>query len=146
MEASFHTKCKIALNKEAIQPHILIWSLKDPVKLPVPIKTALEDEKNELWLSPISVWEMLLLAEKGRIKLRTNNPGEWLRNALASLPIKEAPITHEVAIQSREIDLPHQDPADRFVLATALVFDLVLMTVDQKLIGSKYHGTIFGCQ
>jgi PIN domain nuclease of toxin-antitoxin system len=132
--------------KFLLDTHILIWSLKDPAKLPVPIKTALDDEKNELWLSPISVWEMLLLAEKGRAKFRTNNPGKWLRNALTSLPIKEAPITHEVAIRSREIDLPHQDPADRFILATALVFDLVLMTVDQKLIDSKYHGTIFGCQ
>ena len=132
--------------KFLLDTHILIWSLKDPAKLPVPIKTALDDEKNELWLSPISVWEMLLLAEKGRAKLRTNNPGKWLRNVLASLPIKEAPISHEVAIQSREIDLPHQDPADRFILATALVFDLVLMTVDQKLIDSKYHGTIFGGQ
>jgi len=132
--------------KFLLDTHILIWSLKDPAKLPVPIKTALDDEKNELWLSPISVWEMLLLAEKGRAKLRTNNPGKWLRNVLASLPIKEAPISHEVAIRSREIDLPHQDPADRFILATALVFDLVLMTVDQKLIDSKYHGTIFGGQ
>ena len=112
----------------------------------MPIKTTLEDEKNELWLSPISVWEMLLLAEKGRAKLRTNNPGEWLKNALASLPIKEAPITHEVAIRSREIDLLHQDPAGRFILVTALVFDLMLMTIDQKLIDSKYHGTIFGSQ
>jgi len=132
--------------KFLLDTHILIWSLKDPAKLPVPIKTALDDEENELWLSPISVWEMLLLAEKGRAKLRTNNPGEWLRNVLASLPIKEAPITHEVAIRSREIDLSHQDPADRFILATALVFDLVLMTVDQKLIDSKYNGTIFGGQ
>lgn len=132
--------------KFLLDTHILIWSLKDPAKLPVSIKTALDDEENELWLSPISVWEMLLLAEKGRAKLRTNNPGKWLRNALASLPIKEAPITHEVAIRSREIDLPHQDPADRFILATALVFDLVLMTVDQKLIDSKYNGTIFGGQ
>ena len=124
--------------KLLLDTHIFIWSLKDPDKLSDSITTALGDELNELWLSPISVWEMLLLAERGRARLKTNHLERWICRALASLPIKEAPLTHEVAIQSREIKLPHQDPADRFIMATAIIYDLKLMTVDGKLIESQY--------
>ncbi len=129
--------------KFLLDTHIFIWSLKDPAKLSDPITAALDDERNELWISPISVWEMLLLSEKGRARLKTNHPERWIRTVLASLPIKEAPLTHEVAIQSREIRLPHQDPADRFIMATALIYDLKLITVDGKLIESQYKEILF---
>ena len=39
-----------------------------------------------------------------------------------------------VAMESRRLLLPHKDPGDRFIAATALVYDLVLVTADQKLL------------
>jgi PIN domain nuclease of toxin-antitoxin system len=42
-----------------------------------------------------------------------------------------------VAIESARIDLAHQDPADRFLAATAVVFDLTLVTADDRLLKSK---------
>ena len=48
-----------------------------------------------------------------------------------------APLNHEVALQSRAIDLEHQDPADRFLVATALVYDLTLVTADERLLRSR---------
>ena len=56
---------------------------------------------------------------------------------LRSTPLREAPLNHEVAIQSRSLDLPHQDPADPFLAATAIVYDLTLVTADDRLLGSK---------
>jgi len=53
------------------------------------------------------------------------------------LPFREAVINQEVAIQSRKINLPHQDPADRFLAATAIVYDLTLVTADRRLIDAK---------
>jgi len=52
------------------------------------------------------------------------------------LPFREAVINQEVAIQSRKINLPHQDPADRFLAATAIVYD-TLVTADTRLIDAK---------
>jgi PIN domain nuclease of toxin-antitoxin system len=46
-------------------------------------------------------------------------------------------LNYEVAIQSRLIDLPHQDPVDRFLAATAKVYDLMLVTADERLLGSS---------
>jgi len=46
-------------------------------------------------------------------------------------------MNYEVAIQSRAIDLEHRDPADRFLAATALVYDLTLVTADERLLRSR---------
>jgi len=104
--------------------------------LPQDIAVELENESNELWFSPISVWEILLLAEKRRIILEADRK-KGIRNMLQNLPFREAAINQEVAIQSRDVNFPHQDPADRFIAATAMVYQLTLVTADKRLISAK---------
>jgi PIN domain nuclease of toxin-antitoxin system len=53
--------------------------------------------------------------------------------ALTSAPIREAPLTHEVALETRRVRLAHKAPADRFLVATARVFNLTLVTADRRL-------------
>jgi PIN domain nuclease of toxin-antitoxin system len=86
-----------------------------------------------LALSPVSIWEALLLAEKGRVDLAPD-PWWWIRSALATRAIREFPVTHQVALRSRSIRLPHDDPADRFIAATAMVHGLTLVTADRTLL------------
>ena len=57
--------------------------------------------------------------------------------ALKQAPVREAPITREVALETRRIQLPHRDPADRFLAATARVFELTLVTSDARLLQTK---------
>ena len=95
----------------------------------------------ELWLSPISVWETLVLAEKGRIELNSE-PIVWVKRYLRSLDFKEARLTHEIAMRSRQIELSHQDPADRFITATAMELELILATVDRRLLELSWLQTI----
>jgi len=64
-------------------------------------------------------------------------PQTWIRSIFEKIPFKKAMINHEVAIQSRLMDLSHQDPADRFLAATAMVYDLTLVTADSRLLSSK---------
>ena len=101
-------------------------------QLPKGIRNLLEEENNELFLSPISVWETLILAEKGRIRIE-KEPHEWAREALKRSPVKEAALNCEVAFRSRKLNLSHNDPADRFIVATALVYDLYLVSTDKRL-------------
>ena len=129
--------------KFLLDTHILLWSLSDSKKIPVKIKDVLEDKSNDLWLSPITIWEILLLSEKGRIQIDRKNSVQWIKDLLKTLPFKEAPLNHEVAIKSRQIDLPHQDPADRFLVATALIYNLTLLTVDEKILANDYHHICF---
>ncbi|MBN1947894.1 MAG: type II toxin-antitoxin system VapC family toxin [Bradymonadales bacterium] len=119
-----------------LDTHILLWSQLEPDKLGTNARALLDDTDTGIWLSPISCWETLLLADKGRIIL-SPSPEEWLRHALSTIALKQAPLNNEVAIRSRSIALPHQDPADRFLIATALVYDLTLMTADDRILNSQ---------
>jgi PIN domain nuclease of toxin-antitoxin system len=119
-----------------LDTHVWIWSLLEPDRLRPNIAVALENPANDLWLSPISVWELLILVEKGRVVLECD-PAKWLKRVLNKIPFKEAPLNHQVAIESRRMDLPHQDPGDRFLAATALVYNLTLVTADERLMVSK---------
>ena len=128
--------------KLLLDTHIWLWSLLDTRYLSENIVKELEDGSNELWLSPISIWEALLLSEKGKLELKPS-PLEWVHNALKRVPFKEAPITYEIAIQSRKLNLPHQDPADRFIVATAYIYQLTLITADNRLKQSGDFNILF---
>ncbi|MDJ0764939.1 MAG: type II toxin-antitoxin system VapC family toxin [Myxococcota bacterium] len=119
--------------KLLLDTHIFLWSLLKPQKLSREVARELESETSELWLSPITTWEVSILAEKGRISLR-DAPFSWIRQVLKTVAFIEAPMNHEVALRSREISLEHQDPADRFLAATAIVYDLTLVTSDERLL------------
>ena len=119
-----------------LDTHIILWSAAEPQKLPPNIAEELNKDFNELWFSTISVWEILLLAEKGRISLGSDNV-KSVRDMFRQIPLKEAPINFEVAVKSRSVNLPHQDPADRFLAATAAVYDLTLVTADTRIIDAE---------
>jgi len=116
-----------------LDTHIWVWSLLDSRQLGKKVRKALDDPENELWLSPVSLWEFLILVEKGRITVN-NSVGEWLDAALQRAPMKEAPLTFEIARKSRSVRLEHEDPADRFLAATAVVLELTLITADERLL------------
>jgi len=119
-----------------LDTHIWLWSLLEPGKLSRRVSRALESQANELWLSPVSTWEFFVLARKKRIVL-DGDPEDWLRKATGAAPLREATFTHQVAIESGKLELPHKDPADHFIVATAKVFDLTLVTADEAILESR---------
>jgi len=119
-----------------LDTHIWLWSLLEPDRLTRLVRQALDDTSNELWLSPISVWETLLLAERGRVTLDPDGP-TWVDERLKAGPLREVPLTHAIALESRAVPLGCKDPADRFLAATARVFDLTLVTADRRLARMK---------
>ncbi|HUY87041.1 MAG TPA: type II toxin-antitoxin system VapC family toxin, partial [Acidimicrobiales bacterium] len=96
-------------------------------------QAALMNGEFELWLSPISLWEAMMLAVRGKIHL-DEEPRRWIERELSRFPIREAQLTREVAMLSRSIPLGRPDPADRFIVASAVVYDLTLVTADRRLL------------
>ena len=119
--------------KLLLDTHVWIWSVGSPGRVATRARAALSHPENTVALSPVSVWETLLLAERGRVEL-VPDPWRWVRTALATRPMREFPLTHEVALRSRTVRLPHDDPADRFIAATAMVYGLTLVTADRTLL------------
>lgn len=116
-----------------LDTHVWLWGLLEPERLRPATRVALEDTANRLYLSPVSVWEALLLLERGRIEVRAE-PRAWISRALEQVPVFEAPVTFEVALEVAAVRLSHHDPADRFLAATARSLDLTLVTADQRLL------------
>ena len=121
-----------------LDTHIWLWAYLEPRRLGPRLLRELRNPANELWLSPISTWEALTLHRKGRIRL-TGGIEEWLVDA--TVATREAPLTHEIALAASRLAM-HQDPADRFLAATARVLDLVLATADQRLLGLEEVRTL----
>jgi|ERR1700689_2955650 PIN domain nuclease of toxin-antitoxin system len=102
-------------------------------------RAALQSIKNaeregNLRISVISVWELAMLEQRGRIALPMN-VRTWVDQALSKPGISVAPLTSEIAIES--VNLPgelHGDPADRMLVATARILGATLLTKDAQLI------------
>ena len=114
-----------------LDTHIWIWAKSNPEHIGKRVAQELLKENNELWLSPVSVWEALALMQKGRIRME--NPLLWVEQAAQQM--REAPLTNEIVRTAFALHLPHADPADRFLAATAKVLNLTLVTADRKLLG-----------
>ena len=122
--------------KLLLDTHIWLWSLVAPERLSRRVARALEDADNELWLSPVSTWELCVLVERGRVVLG-GDVASWVADAFRRVPLHEAPLTHEVALATASVRLPHRDPADRLLAASAAVFELSLVTADERLLGVR---------
>jgi PIN domain nuclease of toxin-antitoxin system len=122
--------------KLLLDTHVWLWSLLAPDHLTRRVARALETPDNELWLSAVSVWELVMLVERKRVVLERDVEA-WVAEAAGAVPLREAPITHQIAAETRNVVLPHRDPADRLIVATARVLDLTVVTADERIIGAK---------
>jgi PIN domain nuclease of toxin-antitoxin system len=119
--------------KLLLDTHIWIWNDVEPWKLSSEVTRELASPGNELWVSPVSIWEIIVLLEKRRIDLKQDF-GRWVQESSRDLDLREAVLTLEVAHEVRFTILGHRDPADRFLVATAKVYDLTLVTADERLL------------
>lgn len=124
-----------------LDTHVWLWSLLEPERLRKKTRALLTAPASALWLSPISVWETTMLAQSGRLDLDVD-PRRWIQDAIVASGIGEATLNHEVALQSRELKLKHDDAADRFIAATATVYQFTLVTADESLLRGKGYDTI----
>ncbi|MEP6716205.1 MAG: type II toxin-antitoxin system VapC family toxin [Terriglobia bacterium] len=125
--------------KLLLDTHVWLWSLLDPARVPRRIARALVAARTEVWISPVTTWETLTLCRKGRLSLEPD-PRTWIAAAREAWPVHDAPLTHDVALATDLVKLPHRDPADRFLAATARAYGLTLVTADENLLqGSGFQ-------
>lgn len=117
-----------------LDTHAWLWWLSDPERIPprtrARIDAALED--GSLAVSAISAWEVAMLVAKGRLELTM--PVDALVTACEKMPgFGLLPLTARVAASAAGLALPHPDPADRCIIATALAMNATLVTKDERL-------------
>ena len=127
--------------KLLLDTHIWIWAVSRSERLSRGVRREMERKQNELYLSPVSIWEAHHLEERKRLRIRQGF-GQWVKDVLVQIPILEAPFTFAVALEASKIDLPQPDLGDVLLAATALVYSLTLVTTDTQLLACSWLKTL----
>lgn len=127
-----------------LDTHVWWWALNEPAKLSKKahdiIKKTPPDQRA---IASISLWEFAMMVSNGKVEIRIP-PDQWLDYAVNKTGIEVFELIPKVAIES--CNLPgkfHKDPADRIIVATARINNLIIITKDRKIINYPYVNAIW---
>jgi PIN domain nuclease of toxin-antitoxin system len=122
-----------------LDTHVLLWAAGLPDRLPRAIRGMLEDPKNELVFSAVSLWEIVIKRSLGRKDFQADTC--LLRRGLLENGYHELEIKGEHAVAADGLPGPiHKDPFDRLLVAQSMVEGILLMTADPVV--AQYPGPV----
>jgi len=125
-----------------LDTHIWLWLMAGDSALPLEARDAINRAAGSgmLRIAAISLWEIALLASRGRIVL--GKPASlWFAQSLTDPGPAIEPLTPRIAVESCQLpDAFHADPADRMIVATARVTNATLMTRDRQILDYADRG------
>jgi PIN domain nuclease of toxin-antitoxin system len=113
-----------------LDTHSFIWSDSEPEKLSKIVKKVIEDGNNSLFLSVITIWEMQIKVQIGKMTLR--KPIEELIKEQEENNIVLLPVNLPHVLKVGELPLHHRDPFDRLLIAQAMVEGFTLLSKDEN--------------
>ena len=114
-----------------LDTHAVLWWPYKPQKLGKRARRACE-RADRIGVSPMSIWEVGMLASRGRIRLRLPL-SQWAGELLSGPRVLELPVTSEIAVLAAGLGGMHGDPADRIIIATAMQHGCKLVTCDEAI-------------
>lgn len=125
-----------------LDTHALIWWSAIPGELSPTARETI-DSAPQLLCPSICFWETSLLVRKGRLILPdARSVSDWMRAVTALPRVRVVPLDAVVAVAADALVM-HADPADRFIVATALAADAALVTRDQLLQDLPFVTTVW---
>jgi PIN domain nuclease of toxin-antitoxin system len=125
-----------------LDTHIWIWFVDESNQLTQQHKQVIEHHRADgLAVSAISCWEVAKLVEYNRLNLACPIE-EWMEVATTLPDVQLIELTPQIAIASTK--LPgnfHRDPADQIIVATAQIYNLELLTIDERILKYDYVRT-----
>jgi PIN domain nuclease of toxin-antitoxin system len=118
-----------------LDTHVWIWILAGDARRIGRRARALltrAESRDAIRISPVTLFEVMALHAAGRLHL-TRPPDEWIRQAMASAPVRIAELSASIAIDAGRISRDVLgDPMDRLLVATAAEMDATLLTADAR--------------
>jgi PIN domain nuclease of toxin-antitoxin system len=115
-----------------------MWGAIDPDRLSSVAAALLKDERNQLFFSALSIWEVAIKSALNKKDFNTD--ARVLRRGLLDAGYLELPITSEHAVAVYSLPPIHKDPFDRLLIAQAMVEGITLLTADRQV--ARYPGPI----
>lgn len=131
------------MNSLLLDTHIFLWLFTGSDELSANAKQLIEkctQNEGQILISAISIWEIAMLCQKGRIVMK-EPVLQWVNEALQAPYVKLVPLSPEIAVES--CTLPgdfHGDPADRMIVATSRVLNVPLLTKDERILKYAQSG------
>ncbi|HLH18628.1 MAG TPA: type II toxin-antitoxin system VapC family toxin [Bryobacteraceae bacterium] len=117
-------------NEPPLDTHTLIWWLEGSKQLGRHARRVIQDQRNEIWISAASIWEICIKASLKRLdvseRFETELPDEMERSGFRSLLV-----AFEHAFAVRHLPHHHGDPFDRMLVAQAQCENLTLVTAER---------------
>jgi PIN domain nuclease of toxin-antitoxin system len=102
----------------------------------------MEEAPEKVLVPSVCIWEICLAHQKGRLGFTFEDVREGINRMVNSPGFRAVDLTPEMAISARLLEFRHEDPADRFIAATAHVLGVPLATADPKLHNLPWLKTI----
>jgi PIN domain nuclease of toxin-antitoxin system len=118
-----------------LDTHTLIWYYDNFTKIPVSIIEEINNDKNQVFISSVSLWEIVIKININKLKLNFG-----INDLLANIDNKDFDIIQiEDAYLKIYLNLPliHRDPFDRLIISTAIAEGLTILTHDKNI--HKYN-------
>lgn len=118
-----------------LDTHAFLWhvmGLQGAFGVAAKHEIATADADRRLYIAAITLWEIAMLADRQRIRI-PRPTARWLQDAVRQTGVHVIPLDTEVAGTSGSLDM-HGDPADRLIVASALVHRHTLCTQDEKIL------------
>jgi PIN domain nuclease of toxin-antitoxin system len=124
--------------KLLLDTHLLLWTAVEPSKIAKKTRSLILDDKNDLFFSAASIWEIAIKSQLGRADFDVDP--RLLRRGLIDNGYLELTINVEHALAIMALPPLHKDPFDRMLVAQATVEGFVLLTSDEQV--AAYPGPI----
>jgi PIN domain nuclease of toxin-antitoxin system len=127
-----------------LDTHAWIWLFQGSTELSknVIVKINQTGSQGKVFISAISVWELSMLVAKGRVTL-SKSIHQWVEDSLSQPGVNLSLLTPVIAIESSFLPGEfHGDPADRIIVATARINNLILLTRDRKILQYRSEGYV----
>jgi PIN domain nuclease of toxin-antitoxin system len=110
-----------------LDSHTLFWAISEDQKLSGKARRLILDEDNDVFYSPVSLYELVFKANRGRLPLEAMHLPEAARTS----GLEELGLTSLHLVHAARLDWDHGDPWDRILLAQATLEDMDLISVDE---------------
>ena len=111
--------------------HVFLWAMVEPKNLSQLAAQIIENEQNELLLSSVVVWEIVIKREIGKIVFQKNNLEIFIRRVIEEYGFIPLPVTSTHALELENLPGIHRDPFDRMLISQARVEKAILITSDR---------------
>lgn len=122
--------------KYLLDTHILIWWAEDSKKLKTEHKKIIADPENIIFVSVVSVWEVIIKTKLKKIRLKTS-----IDKIIEKYDFNVLDIEMDHVLELNKLKDYHKDPFDRLLIAQSKIEDLILLT-DDKLINQYFKRNI----